>query len=141
MNPVQKLEKQELIDFVRDNQHLTQDELIEQCGYVMTRQGKRSLKKTEFWTAYSVAQGLPVGPPPLEKKSPSRPENRLKITSKGTLPVGGPWTRALGLGEGDYVRAEISHGSLIITPWPTEPTEMEVKETCSFTPVNCSIAS
>ena len=56
-----KLSGQELVDYVAANPGLDMPTMLTNAGYVAIRNGKASLKKTEFFTALSAAQGLTIG--------------------------------------------------------------------------------
>ena len=139
----EKLTGSALIEFAKDNQHLSRDELIAQSGYMKIRKGKPSVLRAEYHQAMAEAVGVPIGDPVGHKRKPT---GRIKVTSKGTLPVGAPYTRLLGLEVGDYVDAKYTDGSLILTAWKAEDeipfdgsTEvgLDITETCSFQPVEC----
>lgn len=142
----EKLTGSALIEFAKDNQHLTRDELIAQSGYVKLKKGKPGVLRAEYHQAIAAAMGVPIGAPVGHKRKPT---GRLKVTSKGTLPVGAPYTRLLGLEIGDYVQAKYVNGSLILTAWQdeeevpfdgTSEANLDITETCSFqAPVQCSM--
>ncbi|MAB74954.1 MAG: hypothetical protein CMO47_00625 [Verrucomicrobiales bacterium] len=139
----EKLTGDALIEFAKDNQHLSRDELIAQSGYVKTKKGKQGVCRAEYHQAIAAAMGVPIGAPVGHKRKPT---GRLKVTSKGTLPVGAPYTRLLGLEIGDYVQAKYVDGSLILTAWQdevpfdgTEEATLEITETCSYMPQQCAV--
>ena len=144
----EKLTGSALIEFAKDNQHLTRDELIAQSGYMKVRKGKQSVLRSEYYQALAAAGGVPIGPPVGTKRKPT---GRLKVTAKATLPVGAPYTRQLGLKTGDYVHAECVDGSLVITPWRdreevpfdgTSEADLGSTEACSFqAPVQCPMSA
>lgn len=137
-----------LIEFAKDNQHLSRDELIAQSGYVRTKNGKQGVMRARYHQALAAAVGVPIGDLVGHKMKPT---GRIKVTSGGTLPVGAPYTRLLGLKIGDYVHAKYVDGSLILTAWQDEkevPEEvpfdstseanLDITETCSVqAPVQC----
>ena len=160
----------ELVNFVNDNKDMPQEEVMIQAGYFYwkrrpnTDDQYKSVEKCKFFQALSQAMGLQIGidVPTIQQ---ARPKNRLKVTSNTTLPVGAPYMRALGLGEGDYVHINVNEGRIVIQPWsedladPIGPddnipfdgsdevencalpgrTQLEITETCSFTPQQCSV--
>jgi len=104
----------QLLEFLRDNPNMDRDEAIKAAGYVKYKKNRPGCLRSEFYQALAQAQGVPLGPPVGRKRQPT---GRLKVTSKGTLPVGAPYTRMLGLEIGDYVHAEFQDGRLILTAW------------------------
>ena len=110
----------ELVNFVNDNKGMPQDEVMIQAGYFcwkkrVSGEEFKSVRKFKFFQALSHAMGTQIGVDIPSKTG--RPKNRLKITSNTTLPVGPPHLRAIGLGEGDYVRVKVDKDKLIIEPW------------------------
>lgn len=111
---MQRLTGQQLLEFARDNSHMSRDEVIKAAGYVKVKKDRPGLLRSEFYQALAQAQGIPLGAPVGRKRMPS---GKLKVTSKGTLPVGAPYTRMLGLEIGDYVHASYEDGCLILRAW------------------------
>ena len=162
----------ELVSFVDDNKDMPQEEVMIQSGYFYwkrrpgTDEQYKSVEKCKFFQALSQAMGLQIGVE-VPTIQPSRPKNRLKVTSNTTLPVGAPYMRALNLGEGDYVHIKVNEGKIIIEPWTEETVDdvpfdgtaevetcsmpvaeecslpgrnqLEITETCSFTPEQCAV--
>ena len=109
-----RLTGQQLLEFLRDNPSMSRDEAIKATGYVKVKKDRPGLLRSEFYQALAQAQGIPLGPPVGRKRQPT---GRLKVTSKGTLPVGAPYTRMLCLEIGDYDHAVYEDGRLILTAW------------------------
>ena len=131
-----RLEGDALLAFVADNQHLPEREMMIQAGYVKVKQGTVGVLRTAFFRACSAAKGLSI---PESEGNRRKPLGKIKITSKGTLPLGAPYTRALGLEMGDYMKASIEGNTIILTPWgETEKSQDVEEEVFSEQPV-CSM--
>ena len=78
-----RLEGSSLLEFLRDNPHMSRDEAIKATGYVKVKKDRPGLLRSEFYQALAQAQGIPLGPPVGRKRQPS---GRLKVTSRAHSP-------------------------------------------------------
>jgi hypothetical protein len=155
---------QELVSFVNDNKGMPQDEVMVQAGYYYlrklpgTEESVKSVERCRFFQALSQAMGVQIGVD-VPKPAQPRPKGRLKIQKYDTLPVGAPYMRAIGLGEGDFVNVRIAEGKVVIEPWVDQSLDevpfdgsdevencslpgrkqLEITETCSYTPQQCAV--
>ena len=120
-----RLEGDDLLAFMADNQHLSERDMMIQAGYVKPKQGTTGVQRSEFFRAAAKAKGLDM---PKSDGHKRKPTGRIKITSKGTLPLGAPYTRALGLEMGDYIQANVEEGRIILTPWGETEKSQDIEE-------------
>lgn len=111
-----RLTGEALLEHVKANAGADRDEIIESAGYVATRNGKRSLQRTEFFQALSQAQGLEIGPTVPRNNKGKEPGFQLKVGPKGMIPVGPAYTSKIGVKPGGYVNVEIDGDCIVLAP-------------------------
>ena len=111
-----KLTGVELLEHVKANAGADRDVVIDTAGYVAIRNGKRSLQRTEFFQALSLAQGLEIGPTVPRNNKGKEPGFKLKVGPKGMVPVGPAYTSKIGVEPGGYVSVEIDGDCLVLAP-------------------------
>lgn len=109
-----KLKGKELIDHIEASEGIDQAALMESAGYATMRNGKVSLKKTEFMLAMAEAQGLKLGKMPVGRSIPREPSFLIKVSSRGVIPLSNCYARMLDVGPGDYVTIEQEDGYLVL---------------------------
>lgn len=110
-----KLKGQELIDHIQQSEGIDQAALIESAGYTVIRNGKVSLKRTEFMLAMAEAQGLNISEVPHTREVSQRePSFMIKVSSRGIIPLSNCYARMLDVGPGDYVTIEQEDGYLVL---------------------------
>lgn len=111
-----RLQGQELLKYLKENEGVELETLIEGAGYTASRGGRRTLQKSKFFAAFSQANGYDLGtftvnmPEGLGKE----PTYRLKVGPKGLIPVSRAYTTQIGLKHGDYVNVEVDGDCIIL---------------------------
>ena len=110
-----KLSGQELVDYVAANPGLDMPTMLTNAGYVAIRNGKASLKKTEFFTALSAAQGLTIGETHAPGTGHRQPSFQVKASSRGVIPLSSCYAEMIDVQPGEYVKVEQEDDCLILT--------------------------
>ena len=106
---------EELLQLLRDNPGVDEDELCIKAGYWNTRNGRQSRKKSEFFKAVMDAQGVTMVSSTLAQKGQGKaPSFRLKVGPKGLVPISAPYTKMMGWNPGSYVELMQDGGALVI---------------------------
>ena len=85
--------------------------MLTNAGYSSVRNGKASLKKTEFFTALSAAQGLQTG----ETHALVAPPTKLPSQSQCARRLLGAFADMINVQPGEYVKIEQEDDCLILT--------------------------
>ena len=110
-----KLSGQELVDYVAANPGLDMPTMLTNAGYAAIRNGKTSLKKTEFFTALSAAQGLTIGETHAPGTGHRQPSFQVKASSRGVIPLSSCYAEMIDVQPGEYVKVEQEDDCLILT--------------------------
>ena len=110
-----KLSGQELVAYVAANPGLDMTTMLTNAGYVAIRNGKASLKKTEFFTALSAAQGLTIGETHAPGAGRREPSFQVKASSRGVIPLSSCYAEMIDVQPGEYVKVEQEDDCLILT--------------------------
>ena len=110
-----KLTGQELIDYVAANPGLDMPTMLTNAGYSAIRNGKASLKKTEFFTALSAAQGLTIGETHAPGNRTRQPSYQVKASSRGVIPLSSCYAEMIDVQAGEYVKVEHEDDCLILS--------------------------
>jgi hypothetical protein len=112
-----KLKGDELLEHIKEKGALLdRNTLIADAGYIVTRNGRPSLQRTEFMQAMADAQGMTLGPPSAGPGRGKNPGFKLKVGPKGMVPVGAAYTSKIGLTAGQHVLVEIDGDCIVLRP-------------------------
>ena len=93
------LQGSELVDFVRQNEGLTQAELAEQAGYIREVEGsKPQILVKRFMDELLAARGVSIAPP---KRRGKRANFKTTVHSSGIILLGATYSAKWGLEPGD----------------------------------------
>ena len=110
-----KLKGEELLNYVAANPGLDMPTMLANAGYSVVRNGKVSLKKTEFFTALSAAQGLTIGDTHSPSSSSRQPSFQVKASARGVIPLSSCYAEMINVQPGQYVKVEQEDDCLILT--------------------------
>ena len=114
-----RLKGEELIHFITNKGgELDRNSLIAEAGYVVIRNGKPSIQRTDFMQAMAEAQGMTIGPAAVGPGRGKEPGFLLKVGPKGMVPVGAAYTSKIGLDPGEKVQVEIDGDCIVLSPAP-----------------------
>ena len=114
-----RLVGQELLDFIKEKGgEMDRNSLYAEAGYVVTRNGKPSLQRTDFMQAFAEAQGMTIGPASAGPGRGKEPGFVLKVGPKGMVPVGAAYTSKINLSPGQHVQVEIDGDCIVLSPSP-----------------------
>jgi len=99
----------------RNGGNKSRDELIADAGYVVTRNNKPSLQRTDFMQAFADAQGLSLGPATNPHRRGKEPGYQLKVGPKGMVPVGVSYTSMIGAEPGETLQVEIDGDCIVLS--------------------------
>ena len=112
-----RLKGDELLQFIKEQGgEMDRNSLIAEAGYVVTRNGKPSLQRTEFMQSFAEAQGMTIGPASVGPGRGKEPGFLLKVGPKGMVPVGAAYTTKIGLEAGQKVQVEIDGDCIVLSP-------------------------
>tara|TARA_B100000482_G_C12495183_1_gene254295 strand:- start:26 stop:409 length:384 start_codon:yes stop_codon:yes gene_type:complete len=118
-----KLTGQALLAYVQENSGLDMATMIEGAGYSAMRNGRPGLKKTEFFTALSAAQGITIGETLSQSQSSRQPNYQVKASSRGVIPLSSCYANMLDVQPGEYVKIEREDDVLILSKLRDEPPQ------------------
>lgn len=128
-----KLKGQELLAYVQANPGLDMPTMLTSAGYSTIRNGKASLKKTEFFTELSAAQGLTIGETHTPGTSRRQPNYHVKASSRGVIPLSGCYAEMIGVRPGEYVQIEREDDCLILSKaTPQSATLVDTLAECTL---------
>ena len=110
-----KLTGAELLQYAQENAGLDMHTMIEGAGYSTIRNGRVGLKKTEFFTALSAAQGITLGETHSPGTSNRQPNFQVKASSRGVIPLSSCYASMINVQPGEYVRIEREDDCLILS--------------------------
>jgi hypothetical protein len=112
-----KLKGEALLQHIKDNGAvLDRNTLIADAGYIVTRNGRPNLQRTQFMQAMADAQGIALGPPSTGPGRGKEPGFVLTVGPKGMVPVGAAYTTMIGLSAGQKVQVEIDGDCIVLSP-------------------------
>jgi len=121
MQPMARLEGQELIEFVKANPDMDKAELVERAGYFLDKDDETiSLQYTAFYEALSAAHGTPVGKGGKAAGGKRRGVGILSVgKTNGALVIGPSYVGAAGGEAGDQFQVvKATEGELILRKRP-----------------------
>lgn len=122
-----RLKGDELVQFIKEKGgEMDRNSLIAEAGYVVTRNSKPSLQRTDFMQAFAEAQGMTIGPASVGPGRGKEPGFVLKVGPKGMIPVGAAYTSKVGLKAGQRVQVEIDGDCIVLSAEYTANTAGQV---------------
>lgn len=97
------------------------DAIVRGAGYVSKRGDKESLQYSRFWEEYAVAQGMEFAHTAAQPKRNStglgkEGTYKLKVGTKGIVPVGAFYTRQVNMQPGSIITVVVEDGCLVLEP-------------------------
>ena len=104
----------ELVDFVRENEGLTQAELAEQAGYVRVIDGdKKQVMTKRFMDELLSARGVKIAPP---KRRGKRANYKTAVHKSGIILLGATYSAKWGLEPGDELEILLEDDGIRLVP-------------------------
>lgn len=123
----ERLEGDELLDFVKQNKESPIDEVVFNAGFYTrttdaeTGETKTTLHKPQFFQALSVAStGVEFAPPKRAYSARKGRKPVVTVVKNGNIVVGGRYGTVAGFAPGSKVKVEAEAGRIILTPWDGE---------------------
>lgn len=110
------LEGPALLAFLQANPGLKESEAIKATGHYRLINGKVRLNRARYYKAISVANGFAPAKPERKPRGETGPRGVLKVGPNGLIPVGGAYSRLLGLTPGTFVSVYVDSDVLVIEP-------------------------
>ena len=130
-----RLTGDELLDFVETNAPLGEKWVIENAGYFAVRNGRVTLKNSEYHAAVSAARGIVFGPTLTNRPSNRQPTYRIRTSNRNVIPVSGCYSRMLDLQPGDQVDIESikdPDGNVVELRFRKHTEELEAVGACAI---------
>ena len=104
----------ELVEFVRENEGLTQAELAEKAGYVrVVDGGKQQIMTKSFMDALLAARGVKIAPP---KQRGKRANYKTAVHKSGIILLGATYSEKWGLEPGDELQILLEDDGIRLVP-------------------------
>ena len=104
----------ELVEFVRDNEGLTQSELALQAGYVKTvADGKQQILIKKFMDELLAARGVKISAP---KRRGKRANYKTSVHKSGIILLGASYSAKWGLEPGDELEIRMEDDGIKLVP-------------------------
>jgi hypothetical protein len=109
---------QGLIDYVKENELLTQTDLARGAGYVrQTRSGKEQVLVKQFYNALLAAKGMEI----VVGKAPGKAAQfETTVHKSGVILLGKTYSKQFGLNPGDVLDIVIEDDAIQLVPRPVQ---------------------
>ena len=111
---------EDLLDFLAENAHLSENDRIIGAGYYRLIDGKPRLARARYNKAIATAHGYAPAKNERKPREQTGPKGVLKVGPNGLIPVGAAYSRLLNLKPGDFVSVFEDQGVLVIDPTTEE---------------------
>ena len=106
------LQGAELIAKTKSMSDASRSELVRECGYVSTVNGKERLNYTSFYEALLNAKGVDLKP---KKRMGRKLTHKAKIQSDGKVIVGSAYIEGMNLDPGTVFNIEVGRSKVVLT--------------------------
>ena len=106
------LQGAELISKIKSMADASRSELVRECGYVSTFNGKERLNYTSFYEAVLNAKGVDLKP---KKRMGRKLTHKTKVQSDGKVIVGSAYIEGMNLDPGTVFDIEVGRTKVVLT--------------------------
>lgn len=106
------LQGTELIAKIKSMADASRSELIRECGYISTINGKERLNYTSFYEALLNAKGVDLKP---KKRMGRKLTHKTKVQSDGKVIVGSAYIENMNLDPGTVFDIEVGRTKVVLT--------------------------
>lgn len=106
------LQGTELIAKIKSMADASRSELIRECGYISTINGKERLNYTKFYEALLNAKGVDLKP---KKRMGRKLTHKTKVQSDGKVIVGSAYIENMNLDPGTVFDIEVGRTKVVLT--------------------------
>lgn len=106
------LQGTELIAKIKSMADVSRSELVRECGYISTINGKERLNYTSFYEALLNAKGVDLKP---KKRMGRKLTHKTKVQSDGKVIVGSAYIENMNLDPGTVFDIEVGRTKVVLT--------------------------